>query len=273
MLIQRSVDSPDGAEKGVHGWTLVVPSGWSMPFFSSLTFTGARVGGQRERGNQIFEAGFSHFPRDYPTTNSYIQYAKERATEEEEAWRRKPPAKRVNYMKLGNRSPWKADWEVVLGLKNADGVAEDLVTTQRPLNDEGDLMNIDLPPYLRLWLLQGSETQDIITSMLGFFQHSLGLFDYVNKLRAKRSMPLLESNVREDLFRGALVGVKVFMCTRGTPKDLAAIYSIPEEETRRWTKALQKAKREGDNLFEQATPEDLKVVYFMCMGNLGSSAT
>ncbi|KAG6847946.1 hypothetical protein C0991_001129, partial [Blastosporella zonata] len=72
-----------------------------MAFFSSLTFTGTRVGGQRERQTQAFEAGAPYFPRDLPTSTGHDEYASARAMEEKARWDRKPPAKRPNYEKLG----------------------------------------------------------------------------------------------------------------------------------------------------------------------------
>jgi ribonuclease P/MRP protein subunit POP1 len=108
-----------------------------MPFFSSLTYTGTRVGGQRERQTQSFEAGCAYFPRDYPFTHAYSSYVEQRADQEKDRWERKPPAKRTNFEKLGTRSPWKPDWDVVLGLQAP--TSDDLVTTQReePLTASG----------------------------------------------------------------------------------------------------------------------------------------
>ncbi|TFY75477.1 hypothetical protein EWM64_g8533 [Hericium alpestre] len=68
MLIQRSLSStapldlsapntnPTTNAPSLHGWTLIVPRGWSMPFLTSLVYTGTRVGGQRDM----------HLPRTIP---------------------------------------------------------------------------------------------------------------------------------------------------------------------------------------------------------------
>ena len=116
LLIQRSLEAPESNTQGIHGWTLIIPSGWAMAFFNSLIFTGTRVGGQRERQTHAFEAGTSYFPRDLPTSTGYDAYATARAKEEKARWDRKPPAKRPNYEKLGTISPWRADWHGILGL-------------------------------------------------------------------------------------------------------------------------------------------------------------
>ena len=82
MLIQRSLESPldvvshsgtiasASLSRPIHGWTLIAPKGWGMPLLSSLTHTGTRVGGQRERETQRREAGCVYFPRDYVGTQS-----------------------------------------------------------------------------------------------------------------------------------------------------------------------------------------------------------
>jgi ribonuclease P/MRP protein subunit POP1 len=91
-----------------------------MAFWNSLTYTGTRIGGQRERQTQAYEAGIPYFPRDFPFSSAYEEWTVKKASDEEETWLRKPPAKRVNYEKLGVRSPWGADWQVVLGLKEGE---------------------------------------------------------------------------------------------------------------------------------------------------------
>jgi ribonuclease P/MRP protein subunit POP1 len=148
----------------------------------------------------------------------------------------------------------------VLGITASEGGDEGLVSTQRA--EEEELMNIDAPPPVRPWLLHGPETPAIISAMLKLFHHSAGLLEYINKIRSKRSMAPIDARLKEDLLQGALVGVKVKMCTRGAPGDLAAIYSIPEAEAKLWGKALERAKRKGEDLFEQPTPEELKVRLF-----------
>ena len=146
LMIQRSVESAfsqnansvsfDGP--GVHGWTLIFPAGWSMAFLLSLIFTGTRVGGQRERQTQAFESVSPYFPRDYPTTAAYDEYAAEKAERDELQWEKKPKAKRPNWEKLQVRSPWEPDWDVVLGLKepgagveSEKGAEGDLVPAMR----------------------------------------------------------------------------------------------------------------------------------------------
>jgi ribonuclease P/MRP protein subunit POP1 len=206
-----------------------------MPFFSSLIYTGTRVGGLRERQTQSFEAGVPHFPRDYPCTAAYAAYAATRMTEEKTRWERKPPAKRPNFEKLGTRSPWGPDWEVVLGLPSAhEEAGEDCVTTQREAPPaEGGTNTEKVQP----WLLRGPETASILASSFELFNPGAGLWSEMNKLRMKRGHDPLDGGPKVgELWQSALVTVKVLMCRRGAPDDLAVLYRVEDEEAKKWIK-------------------------------------
>lgn len=214
----------------MHGWTLIVPAGWAMPFFSSLTFTGTRVGGQRERQSQIFEAGCAHFPTDFPTTPFYEEFAEEDSKKNNERWARKPPAKRPNFEKLGTRSPWKADWEVVLGIKNSTASSsEDLLSTQRE----------PAACVVRPWLFRGPEVSAIIDRASNFLSPAAALLDEINRLRLKREHdPFGVSTRAADLWKGALITVSITMRGRGAPQRMAVIHRLEDDEVLQWRTAL-----------------------------------
>lgn len=255
LLIQRSVEvEADSKDQGVHGWTLIIPSGWSMAFFSSLIFTGTRVGGQRERQFQAFESGAIYFPRDYVSSPTYDRYAADREEEERTAWERKPPAKRVNYEKLGVRSPWRADWHIVLGISSPALPETGFMTTQR------EELAVDPPTNEDpIWLLRGSDVPKIISSLLKVFNHSACLLEKLNDLRGKRGMELLDQRLKLGLMKGAVVNVRLTMCTRGAPGDLATIYAVPDDQARVWHNAVERAKAGKRDLFDEDAPEELKV--------------
>ncbi|KAG5642672.1 hypothetical protein DXG03_002356 [Asterophora parasitica] len=265
LLIQRSLSSSDFNTQGIYGWTLIVPAGWSMPFLSSLIFTGTRIAGQRERQTQAFEAGVPYFPRDLPTSTGYETYASTREKEEKERWERKPPAKRPNFEKLGTCNPWRADWEGLLGLPRLrsvpcvpEGEEEGLVTTQReqPVAETAVEVEPEIGP--RMWLLRGSEVLQVIGTMSKLFNHNAGLLQEINRLRAKRGHEALDSTVKaDDLMKGALVSVRIKMCKRGAPEDLAIIYSVDDEEAKRWGKTLR--SRNLKAVHDEETPEELEL--------------
>ncbi|KAM6494217.1 POPLD (NUC188) domain containing protein [Amanita muscaria] len=252
LLIQHSLESSLADSQALHGWRLIFPAGWSMAFLNSLVYTGSRVGGQRERQTQAYEAGTAYYPRDYPFTQAYATYARDREKEERERWTRKPPAKRVNYRKLGIRSPFRPDWEVVLGLpellENPDADAE-FVSTQR--DDSMGVSQDDNP--VQPWLLQGPLTQLIFSSASDMFNRSAGLLAEVNTLRRNFNLdPLASSISGADLLKGALVLVAINMCNRGTPEDLDSIHIMDDEETARWITIMRKNR----NRTMMSEPED-----------------
>ncbi|KAI0345981.1 POP1-domain-containing protein [Trametopsis cervina] len=128
LLIQRSVEnvasqaphSAFSSTPSIHGWTLIIPAGWSMAFLPSLIHTGTRVGGQRERQTQAFESSSPFFPRDYPGTPAYHKFVVERACKEADRWGKKPKAKRPNWNKLGIENPWYPEWDALLGLREPE---------------------------------------------------------------------------------------------------------------------------------------------------------
>ncbi|TFK40578.1 NUC188 domain-containing protein [Crucibulum laeve] len=277
LLIQRSLEQSTGNPdtRSIHGWTLIIPTGWSMAFFSSLIFTGTRVGGQRERQTQAFEAGTPYFPRDFPFTPAYETYAEERMNEEKTRWEKKPPAKRVNFEKLVTKSPWKADWRGVLGLKyeedhGSEGDAA-LVTTQR---NAFEVTQVDEPSKARPWLLRGYEVPNILSSMSKMFNHSAALLSEINKLRQKRLQDPLSNQIKAaDLLEGALVSVKAIICTRGAPEDLAMIYSVDDTEARRWMKTLQKSSGSNNESLELANevPKIENLIGYVTTGHFSLS--
>lgn len=218
-----------------------------MPFFSSLTFTGTRVGGQRERQTQAFEAGTGYFPRDYPLCASYDAYASARETEEKARWERTPPAKRANYERLGTRSPWRADWDVVLGTEAPD------VSTQREVGDTAEEMR-DLVA-VRPWLFRGSTVRGLLERLLAMdvVGRPAALSDELNSLRRKRTMDPLEATPAA-LLRGALVRVRITPCTRGRPQDLALIYAVDDAEARIWRRMTR-----GSHSTDEESPEEQEV--------------
>lgn len=243
-----------------------------MPFFSSLIFTGSRVGGQRERQTQAFEAGTVYFPRDYPSTASYDVFAEDAAEEDKTQWERKPPAKRPNYTKLGSRSPWKPDWEVVLGLKSAE-TSDDLMPAQRGENGEEDEMDVDhtpavaaveraVPPAgentLEPWLLRGPAVTDALAAARSMFNPSNGLLEYMNKLRQKRGFTPLTTR-GADLWRSGLVRVRVRMCGRGRPEDLSLLYVMDDEEMRKWMRAEGIRRRGPGGQIEEEVEDETEV--------------
>ncbi|CAL1712921.1 unnamed protein product [Somion occarium] len=315
MLIQRSVEPPASPSTStnhldsltLHGWTLILPAGWAMPFFSSLTYTGTRVSGQRERAAQYFEASRPSFPRDYPATEAYNDYAEGREDEERERWERKPPAKRVNYAKLGIRSPFRPDWGVVLGLESSkktqgegEGMdeSEDLIPAQREEHDpniiiephpnESDLAHVTRAfardaresNQPRSWLLQGPAVPAALEAASSMFIRSSGLLQHLNALRAKRHLGPLDPNMKaEDIWKVGLIMVKLRMCGRGKPEDMGVIYKLTDDEWKNAINMEQQRKRgipildedDEEGKTSSAIPPESSIIGYITAGNFSLS--
>ncbi|GAQ78751.1 hypothetical protein KFL_000180340 [Klebsormidium nitens] len=88
-LVQRPADAEFAA-----GWTLIVPSGWALPFWVPLIYAGAHAVGQRERNWVVTEAGTPVFPDDYPDCPAYARTWRLRHQKLLDEYAKKPPAKR-----------------------------------------------------------------------------------------------------------------------------------------------------------------------------------
>ncbi len=243
-----------------------------MPFLSSLIYTGTRVAGQRERQTQAFEAGSVYFPRDVPTTEAYADYAEDRADDERETWERKPPAKRPNYEKLGTRSPWRADWGVVLGIDEPPKPQEleDFVDTQRDANAvavdataPGTTTDANVTGHQKVeqWLLRGPDVPAAVAELSLASNPAESLLTQVNKARTKRKLDPLKADSRgEDLLKGALINVGITLLGRGCPDDMAVIYRMEDDEARAWIGAEAKRKK-GFSLVDDG-PDETEVCWW-----------
>ena len=268
-LPAESFQRATNADPNLHGWTLIVPKGWGMPFLTSLIYTGTRVGGQRERAHQAFEAGAAYFPRDFPTSPAYEEFAAARALADEERWKRKPPAKRVNWDKLSTVHPWTSAWRVALGLgpvPNTDpgtdkGSDTDMVPTQR---DE-PLPASASDSTIRPWLLHGPNARVIVENIARLIGPAAGLLSEMNALRRKRELPPMDSGTvdTDALLRGALVHVRVTLCGRGAPDDMAYIYALDDSEARAWVKAYGQRGAVGYEVGEEP-PDAVEVCPRCC---------
>ncbi|KDE07210.1 hypothetical protein MVLG_02433 [Microbotryum lychnidis-dioicae p1A1 Lamole] len=109
LLVQRSLAAAPNAPEAMYGWTLIVPAGWGMAFWTSLVHTQSRVGGLQQVRQQSFEAGLATWPQDFVGTRAFDEYELAREVEDKGYWDRRPPAKRPSWEKLGTEAPWRAE--------------------------------------------------------------------------------------------------------------------------------------------------------------------
>ncbi|XP_017035289.1 ribonucleases P/MRP protein subunit POP1 [Drosophila kikkawai] len=110
ILIQRP-GSQDSSYKRLAygcGWDVIVPAGYGMNLWLTLTMWGARPGGLRELDTVAREAGAEiHLP----DTVAGVQESAATAEELRNRYFRLPPNKRTNYRKLAIASPFSAPWK------------------------------------------------------------------------------------------------------------------------------------------------------------------
>ncbi|XP_074841774.1 ribonucleases P/MRP protein subunit POP1 [Carettochelys insculpta] len=93
------------------GWDICLPKGWGMAFWIPFIYRGARVGGLQEGLKHSEYKRTPHVPDHYPDCPAGIQFAKELENTLLEKFKRRPPAKRANYVKLGTVAPFLCPWE------------------------------------------------------------------------------------------------------------------------------------------------------------------
>ena len=116
-----------------HGWDIVLPSKWGMAFWVPLVYAGARTHGQLEMKRLALEAGLCFFPDDAVGSEAYASYSAQQKADRTAtsvlapspaqaavltlllacSYFKRPPAKRNNYDKLKEPSPFLADWSTL----------------------------------------------------------------------------------------------------------------------------------------------------------------
>lgn len=249
-----------------------------MPFWSSITHTGTRVGGLREHKSQRFESGTPHFPDDYVGTQSYELHWENRAIEESAKWERTPKAKRPPYDLMpapskiqGHEVLWKPDWAGLLGLVAKQGNPNfgnepDLVPTQRP-----DDMDRILDSIIQEGNSELQEDDDVAWEGIGGVSTSSGP-DHHDRdapwvLHGTQATTLLSTlaSSSSSAHLEVLRHINKLRAKRG-------LEPLPEDVAENLTKsALVPVKIE---MCGRGTPEDISVIYDASgdLGTLGEAA-
>ncbi|RUS21833.1 NUC188 domain-containing protein [Endogone sp. FLAS-F59071] len=263
LLIQRgTANSPttsptrsSSSSEYLGGWTLILPASWGMAFWKSFIFAGARVGGLRERYYMHFESGVSCFPYDFPGTKGYQLWKEKKKVEEEREWAKKPPAKRVNFKKLGVKNPFDANFERLIEYEARIEKDQRMVEGKMKAKAEavtGDKMEVDLAndgtsnmdvvfdneptrPHPRYWLMQSPKLVSALFNSAASFSledASKAVTAEVKKYyKARKTLVTAHSN-DVDITK-ALVRVRVSLLRRGVPGPNSMIYLVQEQEAYR----------------------------------------
>ncbi|GAA5982659.1 hypothetical protein JCM10908_006736 [Rhodotorula pacifica] len=261
LLSQRTISSASSArEHAISGWTLTVPSGWGMPFWSSLVYSTPRVGGLRERSQQYQEAQALRFPEDAADTPGFVEHETRREADEKSYWERRPPAKRPSYGKLGTVSPWRIGMKAVLGTVSCrDDAAADGEDAKE----------------IRPFVLASGIAERILAQAVedgGEATSDEKMLDPTSRPRPRLRVDHLEKQLLaewqhackdgakpENLLLAAMVHARITPCTRGVPQDLALIYELELDQAMQ-VKAKMDASVAGKAVLatgEGEGPEDL----------------
>ncbi|GAA5888672.1 hypothetical protein JCM16303_000888 [Sporobolomyces ruberrimus] len=234
-------------------FTLTIPFGWSMPFWTSLVHSSPRVAGLRERALASYEAGLATFPQDFPSTHAYEEHEKRREAEDRGYWERRPPAKRPNYQKLGTGNPWNLDFREIFG------VGRTLIEVQEKGKGkekavEEDPIRGGIEPFLVPFKVVG-----FLTSLIGENRPSAppptlqkGKLLVVEKLERDLHEAWTTSGSgtipRTSILRGALVRVRIDPCVRGVPEDYGIVYELSDSEVEKVRAKMDSAKKKSDRI-------------------------
>ncbi|XP_017268731.1 ribonucleases P/MRP protein subunit POP1 [Kryptolebias marmoratus] len=129
------------------GWDLLLPKGWGMAFWVPLVYRGVRVAGLHMSLKHSQNKAVPHFPHDYPDCPAGVRFQEEQEAEFLDKFRRRPPAKRTNYIKHGClapfRCPWQQlaeEWEVLM--REEDGQSQSTTKTDVSMKEEVTSQNI-----------------------------------------------------------------------------------------------------------------------------------
>ncbi|XP_036064890.1 ribonucleases P/MRP protein subunit POP1 isoform X2 [Onychomys torridus] len=93
------------------GWDVLLPKAWGMAFWIPFIYQGVRVGGLKEATVHSQYRRSPNIPGDFPDCLAGALFAEDQAKDLLENYKRRPPAKRPNYVKLGTLAPFHCPWE------------------------------------------------------------------------------------------------------------------------------------------------------------------
>ncbi|KAJ8394600.1 hypothetical protein AAFF_G00044030 [Aldrovandia affinis] len=113
VLLVQQPGKQVGQEMGSWGagWDLLLPKGWGMAFWVPLVYRGVRIGGLQEALKHSQNKGASHFPHDFPDCPASSRFLEEQEAQLLDKFKRRPPAKRPNYIKHGSLAPFRCPWQ------------------------------------------------------------------------------------------------------------------------------------------------------------------
>ncbi|XP_072316657.1 ribonucleases P/MRP protein subunit POP1 [Eucyclogobius newberryi] len=214
------------------GWDILLPKGWGMAFWVPLVYRGVREGGLHMTLKHSQNKSAPNFPHDYPDCPAGVRFQEEQEAELMDKFKRRPPAKRTNYIKLGClapfRCPWKQlaeEWDVI-SAEERKGRSES--TDADMVMEEGATLHQDVTSTTpqRFSVLRNRKSLRLIS---GWCRPTTSKGQRVCRLG--QSPPLTQSAVSSFLSAHSmsLVWVRLSLFSKGKP-ELHGMVCVPTPE-------------------------------------------
>nr|XP_061789906.1 ribonucleases P/MRP protein subunit POP1-like [Nerophis lumbriciformis] len=212
------------------GWDLLVPKGWGMAFWIPLVYRGVRIGGLKMSVTHSQNKGVPHFPHDYPDCPAGARFQEEQESELLEKFKRRPPAKRTNYIKNGCLAPFCCPWQQLAEEWDVIGSGEERKEDVQAKSDAAMQSEITSPhrvpaskPATHFTVLRNSKSLRLLSSWCRPTS-SKG-----QRLHHVREMPPLDLTARmtfQTTHGMSLVWIRLSLLAKGKP-DLHAVVCAP----------------------------------------------
>ena len=129
---------------------LLFPRGYSIDLMRRFSYINTKGIGLKDLERFKTQYNQMNFPRDYPGSIAYQKYILEKTKKNLVKYYKKPPSKRVNYLKILNPSPFYTCWNILFDKENKDNIFNsfqniNIIPSINFLSDKkylNDLMNI-----------------------------------------------------------------------------------------------------------------------------------
>uniref|UniRef100_A0A672YI14 POP1 homolog, ribonuclease P/MRP subunit n=1 Tax=Sphaeramia orbicularis TaxID=375764 RepID=A0A672YI14_9TELE len=222
------------------GWDLLLPKGWGMAFWVPLVYRGVRIGGLNMSLKHSQNKSAPHFPHDYPDCPAGVHFQEEQEAELLDKFKRRPPAKRTNYIKHGCLAPFCCPWQQLAeewehitreGGEEREGAGRSRTTTEADTVMEGRWR-----PLVRI-----IRTHSSLRLLSGWCKPTTSKGQRACRLRLPP--PSLDLSAVKSFLtshRMTLVWVRLSLLSGGKP-ELHGIVCVPTSEDLKQLKASKKA--------------------------------
>ena len=101
---------------------LIFPRGYSIDLMRRFSYINTKGIGLKDLEKFKTQYNQMNFPRDYPGSIAYQKYILEKTKKNLVKYYKKPPSKRVNYLKILNPSPFYTCWNILFDKENQGNI-------------------------------------------------------------------------------------------------------------------------------------------------------